>query len=216
MNEEILQQIFAELFSSLEPLETQIVALQQFLKSKGTVTDEGLASFLEQAGKTSNIRWRAARVRTAALISSALKPGEEHGQAPLAQPNRSTAKPASQTDSESAMNTASESNEKRREQKAQGDDVSKPEVKKLAIKKPAEDKENKESREVAVPKKTEKSAPKASDADEDLRNSKLSNPPPVKASNAKAKDKNKDKEVKSAKANSSEQSPEAESKRKAA
>lgn len=93
MDEEILQQIFAELFTSLEPLETQIAALLQFLKSKGIATDEELAPFLEQAGNVSNIRWRAA-VRTAALISSALQPAEKHGQTATAPAERSTTKPA--------------------------------------------------------------------------------------------------------------------------
>jgi hypothetical protein len=74
MDEEILKQIFDELLSTLEPLETQSDALLQFLKAKGIATDEELAPFLEAAGNASNVRGRAARVRTAALISSALKP----------------------------------------------------------------------------------------------------------------------------------------------
>jgi hypothetical protein len=77
MDEAILQQIFDELFSSLEPLETQNAALLQFLKAKGIATDEELAPYLEQAGNASNVRWRGVRVRTAALISSALKPPEQ-------------------------------------------------------------------------------------------------------------------------------------------
>src|SRR5579864_1737360 len=71
MDEAIVQQIIDELLSSLEPLETQNAALLQFLKAKGIATDEELAPFLDQAGNASNIRWRAVRVRTAALISSA-------------------------------------------------------------------------------------------------------------------------------------------------
>jgi hypothetical protein len=76
MDEEILQQIFDELLSSFEPLETQTTALVQFLKEKGIATDEELAPFLEQAGNASNVRWRAARVRIRSLISSAMKPAE--------------------------------------------------------------------------------------------------------------------------------------------
>ena len=56
MDEEILQQIFDELLSSFEPLETQTAALVQFLKAKGIATDEELAPFLEQAGNASNVR----------------------------------------------------------------------------------------------------------------------------------------------------------------
>ena len=77
MDEAIVQQIVDELLSSLEPLETQNAALLQFLKARGIATDEELAPFLEQAGNASNIRWRAVRVRTAALISSAMKPAEQ-------------------------------------------------------------------------------------------------------------------------------------------
>jgi hypothetical protein len=76
MDEEILQQIFDELLSSFEPLETQTAALVQFLKAKGIATDKELAPFLEQAGNASNVRWRAARVRIRSLISSAMKPAE--------------------------------------------------------------------------------------------------------------------------------------------
>jgi hypothetical protein len=76
MDEEILQQIFDELLSSFEPLETQTAALMQFLKTKGIATDEELAPFLEQAGNASNVRWRGARVRIRSLISSAMKTAE--------------------------------------------------------------------------------------------------------------------------------------------
>ncbi len=77
MDEQILQQIFDELLSSLEPLDTQTAALLQFLKAKGTVTDEDLAPYVEQAGNASNVRWLAARVRIHSLISSALKSAEQ-------------------------------------------------------------------------------------------------------------------------------------------
>lgn len=80
MDQAIVQQIVDELLYSLEPLETQNQALLQFLKAKGIATDEELAPFLEQAGNASNIRWRAVRVRTAALISSAMKPAEQPSQ----------------------------------------------------------------------------------------------------------------------------------------
>jgi hypothetical protein len=74
MDEQILRQIFDELFESLEPLDTQTAALLQFLKSKGIVTDEELAPFLKQAGDASSVRWLGARIRAEALISSALRP----------------------------------------------------------------------------------------------------------------------------------------------
>ena len=76
MDEQTIKQIFDELLTSLEPLETNSVALINFIKAKGLATDEELAPFLEQAGNAANIRWLAVRVRTDALISNATKPSE--------------------------------------------------------------------------------------------------------------------------------------------
>jgi hypothetical protein len=85
MDEEIVKQIVDELLSSLEPIETQSVAILQFLKAKGIVSDDELAPFLDQAGNASNVRWRAVRVRTAALISNAMKSTEQPAQTTPAQ-----------------------------------------------------------------------------------------------------------------------------------
>ncbi|HEY3972472.1 MAG TPA: hypothetical protein VGM18_05675 [Candidatus Sulfotelmatobacter sp.] len=98
MDEEILKQIFDELFASLEPLETQNAALLQFLKAKGIATDEKLAPFLEAAGNASNVRWRAVRVRTDALISSALKPAEKPVEAPAPDSKETAAQPSGEAD----------------------------------------------------------------------------------------------------------------------
>jgi len=76
MDEEIVKQILDELFSSFEDSETRSAALLLFLKDQGIATEEKLAPFFEQAGKTSEVRWRAARVRMGALLASALKTPE--------------------------------------------------------------------------------------------------------------------------------------------
>jgi hypothetical protein len=47
-----------------------------FLKAQGIATEEKLAPFLDQAGKASDVRWRAARARMGALMHSAIKPVE--------------------------------------------------------------------------------------------------------------------------------------------
>jgi hypothetical protein len=104
MDEEILQQIFDELLSSFEPLETQTAALVQFLKAKGIATDEELAPFLEQAGNASNVRWRAARVRIRSLISSAMKAAES-GSAKSAP---KMPEPSSETDKDTAKGKKSD------------------------------------------------------------------------------------------------------------
>jgi hypothetical protein len=73
MDEKIIQDILAEVFSALEPLDAQSAAILQFLKAKGLATDDELAPFLEQARNASNVRWLAARVRIGSLLNSALK-----------------------------------------------------------------------------------------------------------------------------------------------
>jgi hypothetical protein len=76
-NNNIVQEILHDLFSSLEALETQNTAILEFLKDKGIGTDEELAPHLEQAGKASEVRWRAVRVRADYLFSSAIKAAEQ-------------------------------------------------------------------------------------------------------------------------------------------
>src|SRR5712671_4952132 len=76
-NNNIVQEILRDLFSSMETLETQNTAVLQFLKDKGIATDEELASHLEQAGDASSVRWRGVRVRADYLFSSAIKAAEQ-------------------------------------------------------------------------------------------------------------------------------------------
>ena len=86
MDESAVNEILDEIVSSLEPLEAQNTAILHFLKAKGIATDEDLAPFLEEATNASNVRWRAFRLRTAALISSAMKALEKEAQRQKAQP----------------------------------------------------------------------------------------------------------------------------------
>jgi hypothetical protein len=95
MDEQILQDIFSELFSALEPLEAQSAALLQFIKAKGIASEEELKPFLEQAANASNVRWRGVRVRTAALISAALRPAEQESKKSDAENKEAKSEPAS-------------------------------------------------------------------------------------------------------------------------
>jgi hypothetical protein len=73
MEEQLIKETIEEIFSYLEPLDTQNNGLLEFLKAKGIATDEELAPYLEQAGNASNVRWLAARVRISSLISAAMR-----------------------------------------------------------------------------------------------------------------------------------------------
>jgi hypothetical protein len=154
MDEQIVQQIFDELLSSLEPLDTQNAALLQFLKAKGIATDEELAPFLEQAGNASNVRWLGARVRIRSLISSAMKPAEQHAEsesAKSASENRDKKpEPAAESSEETAQATEPEA-------KVQPDQVNDDNVKREKADPAEKDestKENKKTNAEAETKKT--------------------------------------------------------------
>jgi hypothetical protein len=70
MNVDLAQELLDELGSSLKNLETEQAALMQFLKDNGMLSDEQFAPYLEQAGKASSVRWRAAHTRLERLFSS--------------------------------------------------------------------------------------------------------------------------------------------------
>jgi hypothetical protein len=73
MDEQLVDQILDELFSSFEASETRSSAILLFLKDQKMVTEEKLAPYLEEAGKSSNVRWRAARLRMGAMLAAAMK-----------------------------------------------------------------------------------------------------------------------------------------------
>ena len=77
MDNDAAKEIFDELFSHLERLETQSEALLQFMKEKKRVTGKQLGPYLEKAGNASNVRWRAARVRIERLLSPTGKESAE-------------------------------------------------------------------------------------------------------------------------------------------
>jgi len=77
VDEKIVQGIVQELCSSLETLDTQSTAVLQFMKSKGMGTDDEIAACLEEAGKASSVRWRAARARIDYLVAGAFRAAEK-------------------------------------------------------------------------------------------------------------------------------------------
>ena len=64
-----LKEIFDELFGLLESLETQGMAVTQFLKDQKIGNDKKLEPYLEQAGNASSVKWRAARARMEYLLA---------------------------------------------------------------------------------------------------------------------------------------------------
>lgn len=71
MDSQSIKEVFKELYSHLERLETQNTAILLFLKEKKRVTDKQLAPYLEQAGNAANVQWRAERVRMEYLLAQA-------------------------------------------------------------------------------------------------------------------------------------------------
>jgi hypothetical protein len=74
-----LKELFDELFTLLENLETQNLAVLQFLKDQKVGTDKKLGPYLERAGNASSVKWRAARVRMEYLLSPIENVGKDRG-----------------------------------------------------------------------------------------------------------------------------------------
>src|SRR5262249_27856984 len=64
-----IKDIFDNLFNLLEALETQNLAVLQFLKDENIATEKKLAPYIERAEKASSVKWRAARIRMEHLLS---------------------------------------------------------------------------------------------------------------------------------------------------
>src|ERR1700758_2307274 len=69
MDTAITDEILEELSSALQRVETQSAAVLALVKDKGIAKEEELAPYLERAGAASSVRWRATRVRLAALLA---------------------------------------------------------------------------------------------------------------------------------------------------
>jgi hypothetical protein len=74
-----IAEIFDEVFTLMEDLETRSVAVLEYLKEQGGVTDEKLAPYLDRAAAASDVRWRAARARMEHLLAPKPKSATEVG-----------------------------------------------------------------------------------------------------------------------------------------
>jgi hypothetical protein len=117
-NSEPIKEILDELFSLLESLETQSLALTQFLKDQGIATEEKLKPYLDRAGNASSVKWRAARARMQYLLSPVPKETKEKEKDKNKEPENSTTEKPS-TEKPPAQNSPAE------QKKPKGSDAAK-------------------------------------------------------------------------------------------
>jgi len=72
-----IAEIFDEMFTLLEDLETRNLAMLEYLKEQSGVSDEKLAPYLDRAAAASDVRWRAARARMEHLLAPKPKSATE-------------------------------------------------------------------------------------------------------------------------------------------
>ena len=73
MSENPAKEAFNDLLTYLEQVQTRCEALFRFLLDNGTVSNEKLTPYLEQASKASDVRLRAARARIEHLFNAEQK-----------------------------------------------------------------------------------------------------------------------------------------------
>jgi hypothetical protein len=195
VDDQIARLILDELFSSIEILETQTAALLQFLKDRGA-SDEQLAPYLEQAGKASSIKRRAARVRIDHLISGITNPPQKAVEQDAAKGEKESPEPTAEKPKQKAPEKDGEDksgDQKKTEGKPE--DVSKgkerPEQRAAAG---ADEDENEQEKRTAGPavdkeKKNEPAQPDATDhkADEKAKNASVSGQKPAAAKSSTSK-----------------------------
>ena len=121
-NHEPIQEILDELFSLLESLEAQSLALNQFLKDQGIATDKKMEPYLDRAGNASSVKWRAARARMQYLLSPVPKqasdPQKDQSKDDNKEPEKASIEKQS-TDKQSAEKPPAEQNRTENSEPAQ-------------------------------------------------------------------------------------------------
>ncbi|HEX8816715.1 MAG TPA: hypothetical protein VF753_14550 [Terriglobales bacterium] len=71
--EQLIDEILDDLIQGVEAIESRSKAILDFLKNKGIATDDELKPFLDQAASSSEVEWRAGRLRLHHLFVSAIQ-----------------------------------------------------------------------------------------------------------------------------------------------
>lgn len=74
-----IAEIFDEVFTLMQDLETRSVAVYEYLQEQGGATDEKLAPYLDRAAGAADVRWRAARARMEHLLAPKPKSSTDVG-----------------------------------------------------------------------------------------------------------------------------------------
>ncbi len=123
MHLDSLKEVLGELFALLETQETNSTAVLQLLKDQGIASDEKLSSYLDQAGRTSNVKWRAARMRMEYLLTPIQKEAADNNKSKQAQPSEAQPKEAANNGEENkrGKDNRSDKEEKRTEATTKSD-----------------------------------------------------------------------------------------------
>jgi hypothetical protein len=115
-----LKEVLSELFALLETQETNSTAVLQLLKDQGIASDEKLSTYLDQAGRASNVRWRAARMRMEYLLTPTQKQTSENNKSKVAQPKEAQPKEmSSSAEEDKGKNQRQEDGNKKKEAQAE-------------------------------------------------------------------------------------------------
>jgi hypothetical protein len=127
-----LKEVLSELFALLEAQETSGAALLQLLKDQGIASDEKLSTYLDQAGRASNVKWRAARMRMEYLLTPIQKETADKDKSKQAEPKEAQSKEAQSSEvankeeegkrKNQAKDNGNEKEEKPAETKSAGND----------------------------------------------------------------------------------------------
>lgn len=108
MDPKVIDEILDALLTPLETAESRSAALLELLRESGTIADEQLAPFLEQAENASEIKSRALRLRLKRILTSVIPQPEQSKKEGAAQTSISEAKaeePKDETEGKPAPET---------------------------------------------------------------------------------------------------------------